>query len=193
MANKNDNKKDKNKKKKKTQRGRRRGKKRRNKREFEQNIIDLSRVTRVTSGGKRMSFRTALVIGNKKGKVGFGLAKSTDIATSIEKANRQAKKNIIEIPMVDETIPHAVRKKFGAAEILLKPAPQGTGLKSGGAIREVLELGGVPNAVSKILNSNNKINIAKATLAALDSLRLPEDVPVSPAPTVDTEEESATA
>jgi small subunit ribosomal protein S5 len=151
-------------------RGRGRGKPQREPREFDQKILDLSRVTRVTAGGKRMSFRCALVIGDKKGRVGFGMAKGADVQIAIEKAYRQAKKNVIRVPLVDETIPHPIRVKLGSAVVMLKPAPKGTGLKSGGAIRMILEHGGVPNAVSKILNSNNKVNIAKATMEALRQL-----------------------
>ncbi|MCR4314124.1 MAG: 30S ribosomal protein S5 [Candidatus Uhrbacteria bacterium] len=143
-------------------------------REFEQKILDLARVTRVTSGGKRMSFRCALVIGDKKGKVGMGVAKGGDVQIAIEKAYKQAKKNVLTVPLVDGTIPHAVLVKFGSAVVLLKSAPKGTGLKSGGAVRMVLEFAGVPNAISKILNSSNKINIAKATLEALKQLRTVE-------------------
>ncbi|MFH1632318.1 MAG: 30S ribosomal protein S5 [bacterium] len=150
-------------------RPKRRGRQR-EQREFEQRILDLARVTRVTKGGKRMRFRTCLVIGDRKGRVGLGVAKGADVAASVEKAFRQAKKNMVTIPMVNATIPHEVKSKFGAAEVLLKPAPEGTGLKSGGAVRMVLEFGGVPNAVSKILGSNNKINNAKATFVALRSL-----------------------
>ncbi len=140
-------------------------------REFEQRILDLARVTRVTKGGKRMRFRVCLIIGDKKGRVGMGVAKGADVAISVEKAFSQAKKNMVTVPLKNETIPHVIRQKFGAAYILLKPAPEGTGLKSGGAVRMVLELAGVPNAVSKILGSSNKINNAKATFAALRSLR----------------------
>ena len=159
--------------------GKPRGKGRRMKREpkeFEQKILDLSRVTRVTAGGKRLRFRACLVIGDQKGRVGLGLAKGADVAIAVDKAFRQAKKNIVEIPFIDGTIPHAINMKYGAAKIILKPAPRGTGLKAGGAIRVLLELGGVPNAVSKILGSNNKINIAKATMEALRELRVPEGV-----------------
>jgi small subunit ribosomal protein S5 len=141
--------------------------------EYEQKILELSRVTRVTAGGKRMRFRAALVAGNQNGKVGFGVAKGADVAMAVEKAFRQAKKNVFTIPLNNGTIPHAVLEKFGAAIVLLKPAPKGTGLKAGGAVRIVLELGGVPNAVSKIQGSNNKINVAKATMKALKSLTLP--------------------
>lgn len=140
-------------------------------REFEQKILELARVTRVTKGGKRMRFRTCLIIGDRKGRVGMGVAKGADVAISIEKAFRKAKKNLVQIPLVEETVPHDVRMKFGAAKVLLKPAPKGTGLKSGGAARMVLELGGVQNAVTKILGSNNKINNAKATFEALRALK----------------------
>lgn len=118
-----------------------------------------------------MSFRTALVIGDRKGRVGFGVAKGSDVAISVEKAFRQAKKNLIEVQFVNDTVPHEARRKFGGAYVMIKPAPRGTGLKSGGAVRMVLELCGVPNAVTKILGSSNKINNAKATFEALKALK----------------------
>ncbi len=154
----------------------RRGKRHQEPREFEQKILDLARVTRVTAGGKRLSFRACLVIGDRKGRVGVGLAKGADVAIAVDKAFRQAKKTLLTVPLIDETIPHAIEHKFGAAIVLLKPAPKGTGLKAGGAIRVVLDLAGVPNAVSKIKGCNNKINIAKATLEALEALKVPEGV-----------------
>lgn len=138
--------------------------------EFEQKILDLARVTRVTAGGKRMSFRCALVIGDKKGRVGLGVAKGGDVQIAIEKAYRQAKKNVLTVPMQNETLPYPVLVKEGSAVVLLKPAPKGTGLKSGGAVRMVLEYAGVPNAVSRVINSSNKINIARATLKAIKQL-----------------------
>jgi small subunit ribosomal protein S5 len=149
----------------------RRGRPQREPREFEQKILELARVTRVTKGGKRMSFRTCLIIGDKKGRVGMGVAKGSDVAISVEKAFRQAKKSLVTIPLVNETIPHRIEMEYGAAHILLKPAPEGTGLKSGGPARMVLELGGVPNAVSKILGSKSKINNARAVMKALRSLQ----------------------
>ncbi|HBO99949.1 MAG: ribosomal protein S5, nonfunctional [Candidatus Uhrbacteria bacterium GW2011_GWF2_41_16] len=139
--------------------------------EYDQKILDLARVTRVTAGGKRMRFRAAVVIGDRKGTVGLGLAKGADVAIAVDKATRQAKKNIFQIPLFDQTIPHAIREKYGSAIVLLKPAPKGTGLKSGGAVRVLLELGGVPNAVSKIFGSTNKITVAKATMEALRKLQ----------------------
>lgn len=149
--------------------------------EFEQKILDLSRVTRVTAGGKRMSFRCTLVIGDKKGRVGLGVSKGVDVQIAIDKAYRQAKKNVIRVPMIHATIPHPIQVKFGSAMVLLKPAPSGTGLKCGGAVRMVLEFAGVPNASSKILNSSNKINIAKATFEAIKQLRLPKKPTVAQA------------
>ncbi len=117
-----------------------------------------------------MRFRATIVIGDRRGRVGFGVAKGADVSMAIEKAFRQAKKRVMRIPLKDETIPHAVRAKFAAAEVLLKPAPQGTGLKSGGPTRVILELGGVPNASTKLLGAKNKINNAKATFKALEAL-----------------------
>lgn len=142
--------------------------------EFEQKILDLARVTRVTAGGKRMSFRCTLIIGDKKGRVGLGIAKGIDVQIAIDKAYRQAKKKVIRVPLIHDTIPHPVQMKFGSAVVLLKPAPRGTGLKCGGAVRVVLELAGVPNASSKIMNSSNKINLAKATFEAIKTMKLPK-------------------
>lgn len=142
--------------------------------EFEQKILSLDRVTRVTAGGKRMSFRCTLVIGDKKGRVGLGVAKGIDVQIAIDKAYRQAKKKVVRVPLIHDTIPHPAHVKFGSAVVLLKPAPRGTGLKCGGAVRMVLEFAGVPNASSKIMNSSNKINIAKATFKAIASLKVPK-------------------
>lgn len=140
--------------------------------EFEQRVLDLSRVTRVTAGGKRMRFRACIAIGDKKGRVGVGVAKGADVASAIVKANRQAEKNCIKVTMRNETIPHRVDAKFGAAVIMIKPAPAGTGIKAGGVVRILLALAGVPNAVSKIFGSKNKINNARATIQALQSFKV---------------------
>lgn len=139
-------------------------------REFDQRILELSRVTRVTAGGKRMRFRVCLIIGDRNGRVGYGVAKGADVQLSVEKAFRQAKKHLLRVPFVNETIGFPVYAKYGASKVLLKPAPKGTGIKSGGAVRVVLELAGVPNIVSKSLGSNNKINNAHATFDALEKL-----------------------
>lgn len=118
-----------------------------------------------------MNFRACVIIGDKKGRVGYGVAKGADVAMSVEKAVRQAKKRIFTVPLFYETIPHRVDAKFGAAEIMLKPAPQGSGIIAGGAVRVVLEMAGVPNVVSKIFGSKNKINNAKAAFEALKKLK----------------------
>lgn len=145
--------------------------------EFDQRILELARVTRVTKGGKRMRFRACVIIGDRKGRVGFGIAKGADVAASVSKATTQAKKKMFTVPLMNETIPHAVHSKFSAASIIIKPAPKGTGIKAGGAVRVVLELAGVPNVVGKILGSNNKINNTKATFVALKLLKLKQAEP----------------
>lgn len=150
----------------------RRGDRRQEEKEFEQRILSLDRVTRVTKGGKRMRFRAAMIIGDeKKNRVGYGVSKAGDVANAVNKAVRQAKKGVFTVPLVEETIPHEVSQKYGAARILLKPAPKGTGVKAGGAVRVVLELAGIPNVTGKILGSKSKLNNAKATMAALKRLR----------------------
>ena len=138
--------------------------------EFDQQIIDVARVTRVMAGGKRMRFRVCLVIGDKKGRVGAGIAKGADVTMAVQKAYRKAEKNLIRVPISRDTIPHEIRVKIGASKILLKPAPVGTGVISGGAVRHVLDLAGIKNVVSKILGTNNKINNVKATIKALSML-----------------------
>jgi len=139
--------------------------------EFEQKLVDLARVTRVTKGGKRMSFRATMVIGDKKGRVGFGIGKAGDVSVAISKAVKSAKKKLIQIPMKNETIPHEILAKFCSGKILLKPAANGKGIKAGGVMRVVLALGGVPNVTGKILGSNNKINTLYATFEGLKQLR----------------------
>lgn len=139
-------------------------------REFDSRTLELARVTRVTKGGKRMRFRALVIVGDHKGRVGFALAKGADVQMSVDKATRKAQKRTLTIPFVRETIPHVVEAKFAAAKVLLKPAPKGTGIKAGGAVRAVLEIAGVPNVVSKILGSGNKINNVKATMLALSKL-----------------------
>jgi len=141
--------------------------------DYEEKNLEIARVTRVTKGGKRMRFRALAVIGNRKGRVGFGVAKGVDVAAATSKATTQARKSLITVPLVNETIPHAIEAKFRAARILLKPAPRGAGVKAGGAVRQVLLLAGVPNVVSKMLGSSNKINNVKATFVALKNLRAP--------------------
>lgn len=142
--------------------------------EFEQFIVEVARVTRVMAGGKRLSFRACVVIGDRKGRVGMGLAKAKDVPMAVQKAVRQAEKNITKVTLVNGTIPHEIRVKLGSARIMLKPAPQGTGIISGGAVRIVLEYAGIENIVSKIFGTGNKINNIRATLKALKSLKKPK-------------------
>ncbi|OGF26372.1 30S ribosomal protein S5 [Candidatus Falkowbacteria bacterium RIFOXYB2_FULL_47_14] len=139
--------------------------------EFDQRIVDIARVTRVMAGGKRMRFRACVAIGDKKGRVAIGLAKGADVTLAVTKAVNKAKKNFIEVPMVSETIPHELRYKYGAAKILLKPARPGKGVIAGGAARIIFELAGIKNITSKILGTNNKVNIVKCAIRALDSLK----------------------
>ncbi|MDD2806941.1 MAG: 30S ribosomal protein S5 [Patescibacteria group bacterium] len=140
-------------------------------REFDQAIIDIARVTRVMAGGKRMRFRACVVIGDHNGRVGNAVGKGADVTLAINKAVNKAKKHMINVPIVDETIPHRVDVKVGAAKLLIKPAPIGTGIIAGGAVRTVLDLAGVSNVVAKILGSKNKINNVNATIKALKSLK----------------------
>lgn len=140
--------------------------------EFDQFILDIARVTRVTQGGKHMSFRICIILGDRHGRVGFGVAKGKDVQLGVEKAVKQARKHIIKVPIVRDTIPHTVFKKYKAAQVMLKPAPKGSGVIAGGAARVVLELAGIPNVSSKILgNTKNKIAIVKATFDALQSFK----------------------
>lgn len=140
--------------------------------EFSRQILDLARVTRVTKGGKQLSFRACVVLGDKNGRVGMGLSKGKDVQIAVDKAVNQAKKNIINVPVMNDTIPHVIESKFKAAKILLKPAPTGSGVIAGGSVRVILELAGVPNVSAKILGkTKNKISIAKATLQALQSFK----------------------
>ena len=138
---------------------------------FDQVIIEIARVTRVMKGGKRMRFRACVVLGDRKGKVGMAVAKARDVTLAVNKAATKARKNLIHIVTVNDTIPHQARAKFKAAKVLLKPAPKGSGIIAGGAVRSVLDLAGVANVVAKILGSNNKINNVKAALAALKSMK----------------------
>lgn len=139
--------------------------------EFEQKIVDIARVTRVMAGGKRMRFRACIALGNKKGKVGIGLAKGADVTLAVNKAVNKAKKNLIDVPLKNNTIPHDVYLKVGAAKIMLKPAKNGRGMIAGGAARMVLELAGIKDITSKILGTNNKVNNVKCLIKALASLK----------------------
>lgn len=139
--------------------------------EFEEKVVQVNRVSKKTKGGNKMSFSALVVIGDKKGRVGVGLGKSKDVASAIRKAIIYAKKHLITVPLIKGTIPHDVFIKHGAAKILLKPAPEGSGVIAGGAVRSVVEAAGIQNISSKVLGTKNKASNVYATLVALESLR----------------------
>lgn len=140
--------------------------------EFEERVVQVNRTSKKTSGGNRIGFSILVVTGNKKGKVGVGLGKAKDVLSGIRKAASYAHKHTISVPLMDQrTIPHRIELKYGAAKILLKPAPKGSGIIAGGAVRTVLELAGVKDVVGKMLGTNNKITNIYATMEALQKLR----------------------
>ncbi len=139
--------------------------------EFEQRILDIARVTRVMAGGKRMNFRACIAIGDRKGKVGVGLGKGADVTMAVNKAVNHAKKDMITVSTVNDTITHEIHHKEGAARLLFKPARSGKGIIAGGVARVILELAGIKNVTSKQLGTNNKINNARCTIEALRTLR----------------------
>jgi len=142
--------------------------------EFEQKLLDVARTARMVAGGRRFSFRAAVVIGNKKGKVGVGVAKGADVSIAVDKAVRQAKKYLIDIPLTeDKSIPYPVEAKYSAAKVMLKPASKGRGIIAGGTIRIICLLAGIENITAKILGrTNNKLNNARATIKALEKLKI---------------------
>ena len=142
------------------------------KEEFESKLLDLARVAHTRAGGKKLRFRAVIVTGNKAGKVGIGVASGLDVAQAIEKATFQSKRNLIEVPIVQDTIPHEVEAKFGPAEVLLRPQRKGRGLVAGGTVRVICQLAGIKNISSKSLGrTGNKLNNARATIAALKKLK----------------------
>ena len=144
---------------------------------FEQKILDLARVTRVTKGGKRLRFRAAVAIGDKKGHIGFAIAKGADVTMAINKAVRLAEKNLIEIPIVNNTIPFQIEEKFKSARVLIKPAQEGKGVIAGGVMRSIFELSGVPNVVAKIISrTTNKLTIAYAVMSAIEKLNKYQEI-----------------
>ncbi|MCB9839839.1 30S ribosomal protein S5 [Candidatus Nomurabacteria bacterium] len=137
---------------------------------FDERVLNVDRVARVVKGGRRFRFRALVVVGDKKGKIGIGIAKGADVTSAVSKAVDTAKKNMVEIVQDNGTIPHEVQEKVGGANVLIKPASAGTGLIAGGVVRTLLEVAGISNALSKNLGSSNKVNTAYATLKALESL-----------------------
>lgn len=143
--------------------------------EFESKLIDLARVVKVTAGGKTLRFRATVVVGNRNGKVGVGTSKGRDVTQAVEKATRKAKKNLIDVEIVEETIPFDVEVKYQSAKLLLKPQKKGRGIIAGGVVRTICDLAGIKNITAKLISkTNNKINIARATIKALKSLKVPK-------------------
>lgn len=144
--------------------------------EYEEEVLQIDRVTRVVKGGRRLRFRATVIVGNKNGKVGLGIGKSHEVVGAIQKAINQAKKDFITVPLRNGTLPHQTQIKFKSAKILMMPACPGTGIIAGGAVRKIAELAGIKNMLSKMLGASNRITNAQATMIALKKLR-----PVAPA------------
>lgn len=139
--------------------------------QFDERVLHIDRVARVVKGGRRFRFRALVAVGDHKGRIGVATAKGADVTAAVSKATETAKKHFINVKLYNGTLPHEVQAKVGGANILLKPASPGTGLIAGGVVRILLEVGGVSNALSKSLGSSNKVNLAYATLEALQTLQ----------------------
>lgn len=138
--------------------------------EWTERVVQIRRVTKVVKGGKKLSFRAVVIVGNKKGQVGVGCAKASEVIIAIQKAIADGRKNLITVPIFKTTIPHPITGRSGSGEVMLKPASQGTGIIAGGSVRLVLELAGIENILSKSLGSKSPLNAAYATIEALKSL-----------------------
>lgn len=138
--------------------------------DWTETVVQISRVTKVVKGGKKLSFRAIVIVGNKKGQVGIGCAKASEVIIAIQKAIADGRKNVINVPIFKTTIPHPITGKSGAGAVMLRPASEGTGIIAGGAVRSVLELAGIENILSKSLGSKSPLNAANATIEALKAL-----------------------
>jgi small subunit ribosomal protein S5 len=143
--------------------------------EFEEVVVQVDRVTRVVKGGRRLRFRALVVVGDRKGRVGAGVAKGLEVQTAVQKATLAAKKGLITVPITaNGSIPHEITVRFGASQVMLKPAAQGTSVIAGGGVRPVLALAGIENVLSKKLGSSNRMNVVMATIKALSSFKSPK-------------------
>lgn len=142
-----------------------------NREEFEEVVVNIGRVTKVVKGGRRFRFNALMVVGNKKGQVGYGFGKAKEVPDAIKKAVEDAFKNLVSIDLKGTTIAHDIEVKYNASKIILKPAKEGTGVKAGGAARPVLELAGVRDILSKQLGSTNPSNVVRATVKALTAIK----------------------
>ena len=145
-------------------------------REIKDQVISINRVTKVVKGGKNLSFSVLVVVGDRQGRVGYGMGKAKEVPVAIKKGVDKAKRDMIEIPMSGSTVPHAVLGAFGAGRVMIKPAKEGTGVIAGGAVRAVMESVGIKDVVTKSLGSTNPTNIVKAVFQGLLQLRSPADV-----------------
>ncbi len=152
--------------------------------EFEDKVIHINRCAKVVKGGRRFSFAAIVVVGNKKGQVGVGLGKATEVPEAIKKAGKRARKALISVPLDGSTIPHEITGTFGASSVLMKPAPEGSGVIASSAIRAILEAAGVRNILTKSLKRDNPHNVVRATLEALKTLRSLSDIAKSRGKTV---------